>query len=72
MEVPRTIVMVAAVAACAGCKLLDDDEPPLPMGTGGEESCSDAIAVLNACEPPYQWWFGYEGGSGQLVLVDDR
>ncbi|MCX4242530.1 PDZ domain-containing protein [Paraliomyxa miuraensis] len=75
MKVPRTIVMVAAVAAGAGCKLLDDDEPPLPMGTGGEAggSCiADAIEAIGAaCPPPRQWWVDHSGGTSKAIAIDD-
>ncbi|MCX4239103.1 hypothetical protein [Paraliomyxa miuraensis] len=77
MKVPRAIVIVAAVAAGAGCKVLDDDEPPLPMGTSGGEAgtegaaCMQALDEIQNCDYPLQWWFSNGGGGGDLILMDD-
>lgn len=76
MQTSRLIrVAVVAVAACSGCKVLDDDEPILTAGGGtgdyGERSCKEAVQEIKDCEYPFQWWFDSDGGSGKLVLIDD-
>lgn len=71
-------VAVAAVAACSGCKVLDDDEPP-PIDSGGDatgghvRSCvGEALEGLDtACPPPRQWWLEHMGAKSKAVLIDD-
>jgi hypothetical protein len=68
-------VAVAAVAACGGCKLLDDDEPPTTAGgTDGDTNTEDRSCVElveAACDPGMSVWMNYSEGASNAVLIDD-
>jgi hypothetical protein len=75
MQTSRLIrVAVVAVAACSGCKLLDDDEPP-PIDTAGggtgdkERSCLESVDAV--CQPGMDVWLNYSEGASKAILIDD-
>lgn len=71
-------VAMVAVAACGGCKVLDDDEPPTTSGTGGDAvaeigACAEILELVleDGCPPSSYPQVHYDGGSSTVLRLDD-